>query len=411
MTLVAAFQISGVPVLLGDLLLSSKNTGTSVSIPTIGDTSRLFPPDSSPTIRGLVQKINLIDKNLIIGWSGNFYIAQKIISLLEKQAKKELFTRETLDNFFELHQSIIQNEIISIIGYIQDESGVSLVEKHGSKSLIYTNDIPNFGIVKTCGDGFYNMENLLNKFSESLSASQSTHKDTFRTITNQLTALCGWFYSDELRLVAASRESINQEILNNDDYCRTLLSLYGGGYEIATLTEHGFAKLGNFTYLTWVTEKSLESTITCIGLLSKAFYITYVDNILLIYVIDFDKDSHILRDMESLEPDADIYQAWKISKITPYIIPPIYRDISDYERSEAIGITETCLIKSEAFFNFIYPLDKNKLVGKPISIPTYASLESNNRFQYFKKSNELFLCIETSYLEYLSTFHNISTEI
>jgi hypothetical protein len=413
MTLVAAFEISNTPVLLGDLLLSSPNTGDSISIPTIGDTSRLFPPNSSPTIRGLVQKINLIDKNLVVGWAGNFYIAKKIISLLEKQARIEPFTKESLDSFFEFHSGLIKGEVISIIGYLRTDNGVTLIEKHSDRrSLIYTSNIPNFGTVKICGDGYYNMEDLLNKFSRLLSTSQIKYEDKFQKIVNQLGAMCGWFYSDEMRLTVASKESTDKEILDNDDYCRTLLSLYGGGYEIATLIKHGFAKLGNFTYLTWITEKVFGNTTTYIGLLPKAFHITYTDdNILLIYVIDFDRDSISITDLKTLETDTNTYRAWKISKLIPYIIPPIYKDLSDDERSKAIALTEISWTKPEAFFNFIYPLENKNLVGNPISIPTHTSLESKTYFQYLKKSNEIFLGVETSYLEYLSTFHNVSTEI
>ncbi len=406
MTLIAAFEIRNTPVLLGDLLLSSPNFKGSTDIPTIGDTSKLFPPDSTKTIYGLVQKVNIIGKNLVVSWAGDFYVARKIITLLEEEASINPFTKKSLDNFFETYSDLIEDKEIAIIGYLQDNDVINLIKKRGSRLLINTNNIPNFGKISTCGSGCYDIEEVLENFSMSLSAIQTTHEDIFRHIVSQSTALCGWFYSDEMRLLGTSKKSID-----DDDFDRTLLSFYGGGYEIAFLTEKGFGKLGDITYFTWKTQKLANNSID-IQLLSRAFYITYVDDLLIIYVIDFDEDSDDFRNSDILKIDGKNYKTFKVSKDTAYIVPPIYRGASEIEMNEVYKQTQDSFMHSEVYSNFIYPIDQNKLVGNPVSIPLYSALEDKSPFIYTSNgSNDLFLAISTEYLEYLSTFHNLSSEV
>ena len=58
MTLIAAYRIYGVPVLMGDLLLTKAESDSSI------------------------KKITKIGKNLAVGWAGDFFIAKPILKKL-----------------------------------------------------------------------------------------------------------------------------------------------------------------------------------------------------------------------------------------------------------------------------------------------------------------------------------------
>src|SRR3989338_8969394 len=92
MTAIAGFNINRCPILLGDLLVSTRgdeNLKTNLSIPTIGEIEKIFPrgPGIIPT--KLTQKVALLNDNLTLAWSGIKLSAQIIINALLREAKKK----------------------------------------------------------------------------------------------------------------------------------------------------------------------------------------------------------------------------------------------------------------------------------------------------------------------------------
>ena len=70
-TLVARLQIDDYPILLGDIALSSASIARPpAQVPTIGDTSKIFPSGCDKIVSGLCQKLAVIGGNLAIGFSG-----------------------------------------------------------------------------------------------------------------------------------------------------------------------------------------------------------------------------------------------------------------------------------------------------------------------------------------------------
>ena len=66
MTIIAAFLVDNVPVILGDMLISGPElTDRDVGIPTIGDVTEVFPSNSGYSIVGMEQKIVVLSDDLV----------------------------------------------------------------------------------------------------------------------------------------------------------------------------------------------------------------------------------------------------------------------------------------------------------------------------------------------------------
>jgi hypothetical protein len=90
MTVVAAIDVAGFPVVLGDALLSSKRDGRPNSprehyaVPTVDDLTRLPFRQTDKLIAGLENKVAIIQrKRLAIGWAGNRDRAADVIEYLK----------------------------------------------------------------------------------------------------------------------------------------------------------------------------------------------------------------------------------------------------------------------------------------------------------------------------------------
>ena len=93
MTLIAAQVINGIPIILGDLLLTRERGGNSPNvncIPTIKRANEHLSSHGEMRIVGLSQKINIVSKNVCIAWSGAKYQASSV-GRVRPQAVTRLF--------------------------------------------------------------------------------------------------------------------------------------------------------------------------------------------------------------------------------------------------------------------------------------------------------------------------------
>lgn len=70
MTLVAALRVEGVPVLLGDFLITDNALQLHSFLPTAPHLSKQRPGRGQPRIRGLRKKIHKINERLVVGFTG-----------------------------------------------------------------------------------------------------------------------------------------------------------------------------------------------------------------------------------------------------------------------------------------------------------------------------------------------------
>lgn len=81
MTLVAAWLHCGIPTLIGDLLITSENSGraTDIGVATREDASSLVPIREGVRIEGTIQKVYCLSDNLALGWTGSAMGAEIIV--------------------------------------------------------------------------------------------------------------------------------------------------------------------------------------------------------------------------------------------------------------------------------------------------------------------------------------------
>jgi hypothetical protein len=76
MTLVASIMFDNVPILMGDILVSSEtDRGQDVHIPTVGNKNVASKYKAS----NLTQKLIIINDYLVVGWAGSLITAKTII--------------------------------------------------------------------------------------------------------------------------------------------------------------------------------------------------------------------------------------------------------------------------------------------------------------------------------------------
>jgi hypothetical protein len=271
MTLIATLTISNLPVLIGDALLSGEESGQNLAIPTIGNVSNVFPEGSGYTIKGLRQKINIIDDNLAIGWAGSYIAAKTIISELKRQSNSQKLTRESIHYFFrKIYRNPSKwgaNQGVAFLGYIADFEGIEHFEYSFNDCLIYQTNSSRYGDVKICGSGNSYMEDLLKKISRPSLGSGKIQTD-FDNVVIECLTICGWLFNYEM--------SVSENLWN----------YYGGAYEIATLVEGRFQKINDITYLAWIIEDI--DTAPKLNLVNQGFKLAYIDDLLCIHTINFD---------------------------------------------------------------------------------------------------------------------------
>lgn len=389
MTLVAAFKIKNIPVLIGDLLLSGKGKQSILYLPTVGDISQFqLYPNSSEAVVALTHKVNIINKDIVIGWAGSHLGAKIILSDLKQTSETETFTKESLEKFFITRKSWIGNDELAFIGYIKDANGVHLFEYSYNQCPIYKPKLDAYEELRIIGTGYYDTEKLLEnnviKYNENLCE--------FDNAAISAISLCGWFFADEMRLSKDSTIDMND---------RTLFDYYGGGYEIAIYTENGFCKLDKITYLYWIVQNI--DTKPTINLVTRGFKVNYQDEILFISRID-NKIS-----VSPPPPGLEEYTLFTIDSLNTYDISPIYKDIPE-ERIEEIKAQTGIPTESKFYCNYLFPVNLSSetptLAGTIKCEVDLSSQIALNYIQFISVGEELFLAVKNSYIEYLRTSFN-----
>lgn len=98
MTIVAAFRAQGIPVLIGDMLITSlADNKESNFLPTQPYFSKSLPHETGRRVCGARKKVHLINDKLVIGWAGSLHAASRVLAKLNNLFASEKATRETLE--------------------------------------------------------------------------------------------------------------------------------------------------------------------------------------------------------------------------------------------------------------------------------------------------------------------------
>jgi hypothetical protein len=290
MTVISSFSINNCPILLGDLLVSGdENLQLSLSIPTIGEITKVFPKGSGFVPTGLTQKIAIMNDNLALAWAGSRISAKIIIGNLLKEAqKKSNWNFDDLSYFFADYDKEYGDDI-NFIGYSNDGERIFSFG-YGTNQIKYNSE--NYGLVRLCGSGAINLRSSLNHF-DNLSASRTTNP-LESAVANTLV----------ITTYMTGKERIT---------CRNLSEYYGGGFEILSFVRRKFKKIDDITYLVWIGRqlRDLSWELSPPEICIKYYYL---DDMLLIKRAEFktQKRGTLTCDNEAV-----------------HIVTPIYRNAND----------------------------------------------------------------------------------
>ena len=229
MTLVARFEVSNSPVLVGDLLISGpEKTGAApLKLPTIDDITAIWPKGSGWCPNGVNQKIAIISDRLAVGWAGSSVSASVAIKQLHECVQTHGDDPAIIKRFVESDSFEGSNRTLplSLTGYgFSDKDSFAF-------SLNCTDiDTERFGVISLLGTGSDRAQELFRQ----LSTTQIHHQNAGKV---DHTGISG---SPELIALFLSGQLISSELVDN----ASLIGAYGGGYEIACIdSSRKFAKL------------------------------------------------------------------------------------------------------------------------------------------------------------------------
>jgi len=268
MTLIAGFSVATLPVLIGDLLLSGpEDPNRSVSLPTIGDSLNVFPKGSGFTITGLTQKVNILSDRLMVAWAGRRYIAESILRELRERCALAPFTIENLKAFFESFQRSENRNEVQFAG--------TMVNERQSFSFSIGCEVVShfvFGDIRLGGSGTEDAKEFFRNLEEAPVLLKGVAPEPLLDAT-----------SKSLMLTA---HLMQLELTNRS----SLLQFYGGGYELASLVQGRFAKIGHVTYLFW--EVDATGNQIRVSYPYQVFKYTYANDVLGIRSARIDDKGH-----------------------------------------------------------------------------------------------------------------------
>lgn len=117
MTLIATFRESGIPVLIGDVLIS--RTGVEdehINIPTRSDVEAVLPREWQRNVCALHPKLAMINPHLAIAWTGNLFAAKTFLSEVRKRFGGPVGRVNGFFNFMRRYKEVGIGAELTIIG-------------------------------------------------------------------------------------------------------------------------------------------------------------------------------------------------------------------------------------------------------------------------------------------------------
>ena len=123
MTLIGRFTFSGYPVLFGDILLSRNDNAPHhpITVPSLNDINANLDDSAWGYAAGTVQKLNIVNDNLMIAWAGDFLQARHAVRHLDDAVQKGASTSQ--DAFRALSEIETETADISLTGLIVRPDG------------------------------------------------------------------------------------------------------------------------------------------------------------------------------------------------------------------------------------------------------------------------------------------------
>ena len=207
MTLIAAYKTEGVPVLLGDFLITRDDSDI--------ETHR--------------KKIHKISSNFVVGWTGSLFTATRFYRDLYSAFENQIVTKNAVENFLVTYDTeIFIGKDLVILGWIAEEKENYCFRWRADYSEMVFYDEQYEGFFHGSGSEFY--ENLLKEKGNINYGGQNDNYDkAIFTVLNEVSALT------------------NAEYLTTNKSWR---NRYGFAYEILYLKDGGFKYVDDVFFTT-----------------------------------------------------------------------------------------------------------------------------------------------------------------
>lgn len=265
MTLIAAFTVNNIPVILGDIMISNPVHGgdVEVSIPSVGNVNKVVSGHTDLRIVSLIQKVNLVSEQVCIAWAGSLVHAKLFLKYMRSHCKDN---RLSLDEYNMIIDGYPGEDLgdISIISYFHD--GFYFGRRYLNAPLF---DLDGFTDLQAAGSGTPAFIKSLEDLAGSrLSGETSLLADAIRPA------------------ILFTTHAFGSQIVTGEG----AIEGWGGAFEIAHPVSDRFVKVSDVLHLTWIVQDSEGGRISaeCIPYFVK---IAYKGERMIVFVADFRDDS------------------------------------------------------------------------------------------------------------------------
>lgn len=222
MTLIAAINVGNIPVLLGDILLTSDHqSGIPTTTPLVHNASQHL---TGASVVGFCQKIVVPHKHICFAWAGKFSAARALHRELEQTIQdKENISAIDISQVLSRWQGTDRNAF-SYVAYWIDAGRLHLSSNFASRNL---NNIP---AVRVVGSGIQHfMDHAEQIFAYDVHGTESAYE------------------------IAVNRafSYIAQAATDEIERAEGIAKRWGGGFEVAALSQEGFSKVDKILWLRW----------------------------------------------------------------------------------------------------------------------------------------------------------------
>jgi hypothetical protein len=301
LTAIAAFSIQGHPIVLADILVSGSPGSTRVTVPTSQSWTLIDPSSDGTVAVALQQKLVIVGDHLVIGYTGMTVAAQAVIKELIKKNSRERLNAGDLMAYLKSLDDTIRSTVTFVGRIVDEHEGLA---SFGWGHHYRRFDSPHFGRVSVAGSGSDDLEQYLCRDLVAPPVVQADAPFIARPVGVAITAT-GYLLERDI------------------DTARSLTCSYGAGYEIATLSDNRFVRLGDTTYVFWnaALSEDLSSMVIAPHLVFKY---TYSDDVLLIWRAQIRSDSW--------EAISDPLTAQLLHDGQPFLVTPLCRRLASQER-------------------------------------------------------------------------------
>ena len=265
MTLIAAFTVNNIPVILGDIMISNPVHGgdAEVSIPSVGNVNKIVSGHTDLRIVSLIQKVNLVSEQVCIAWAGSLVHAKLFLKYMRSHCKDK---RLSLDEYNMIIDGYPGEDLgdISVISYFHD--GLVFGRRYLNAPLF---DLDGFTDLQAAGSGTPAFVKSLEDLAGSrLSGETSLLADAIRPA------------------ISFTTHAFGSQIVTGEG----AIEGWGGAFEIAYPVSDRFVKISDVLHLTWIVHDSEDGQISgeCIQYFVKT---TYKGERMIVFVADFREES------------------------------------------------------------------------------------------------------------------------